>query len=178
METPATWRSPLDIASHEYCTTIFHYLSGAPTFWQRYAASIRALYRFKGPLPEKDESWLALAWYVANDVAWQHDAMACAMVETLPSMARLTLITYDQHRTQRSKPWSWKRLLPRIALDLTIFRFMLCKGPAGCDLLGTDDPLGGTPFASLKLSTRIVREIYCSYHKILLKRGTALHSAE
>jgi hypothetical protein len=85
------------------------------------------------------------------------------MVETLPSMARLTLITYDQHRTQRSKPWSWKRLLPRIALDLTIFRFMLCKGPAGCDLLGTDDPLGGTPFASLKLSARIVREIYCSY---------------
>lgn len=72
METPATWRSPLDIASHEYCTTIFHYLSGAPTFWQRYAASIRALF-------------------------------------------------------------------------------------------STDDPLGGTPFASLKLSTRLVREIYCSY---------------
>lgn len=163
MEVPETLTIPSDLASHEYCTTMFHRLLSAPALRQRYAAPIRALYRFRGSLPEKDDASLALAWYVANDLVWQQDATACAMIKRLPPEIQLTLINYHQDRARRLKPWSWKTLLPHLALDLTIFRFMLRKGPSVSELLSTDDPLGHTPFASLKLSTRLVREIYCSY---------------
>lgn len=142
MEVPGLMTTSSDPASHEHCTALFDHLCASPALRTKYASFIRALYRFRGFLPEQPDSSLALAWYVANDVAWQENAGACAMLKMLPPEIQVTLTNYHRQRMLKLKPGKWKTLLPRLALDLTIFRCMLRMGPSVNELLGTDDLFG------------------------------------
>jgi len=133
-----------------------------PTVALKNAAAIQALYRFTGPL-SKDGPVLSLAWYAANDLAWRQDLVARKTLKIIDPTSHLTLVSYDKQHQRGVKPWSWQSLLPRVALDQTVFRQMLRKGAAAGNLLRTVDTSSRTLWQRFDLSARLAREIYCTY---------------
>lgn len=153
-ERTDTIASPADRASHAYCTAVFHRMLSDPTVALENAAAIQALYRFIGPL-SKDGAVLSLAWYAANDLAWRQDLVARKTLKSIDPTSHLTLVSYDKQHQRGVKPWSWQSLLPRIALDQTVFRQMLRKGAAAVNILGTIDTSSRTLWQRFSAASRV-----------------------
>jgi len=180
METPETWRSPLDFASHEYCTTIFHYLSGAPTFWQRYAASIRALCSTDDPLGGTPFASLKLSTRLVREIYCSYQSYTNSLFGSELVLTNALLPTFHRLGYSFGKEAS---MIPPILSDLGTPTCERKRREAVHFFSHAINNLiryqhGRAPLVLGECHLSCWQTIKHHRLKILLKRGTALHSAE
>jgi hypothetical protein len=126
---------------------------------------------------------VALGFYVTRDRLWQKDGQAWEVIRTLPPEARDAILALDRRVNPAHTPWTWDKLLHRIACDQAYYRELEVMGPTEAGVVRTRtrpsdwSPLWERPAYQVQgytLKPRTARRIYDEYSRqksILLGLG-------